>query len=493
MSRVVVIGAGIGGLASAVLLANRGLLVTVVEKNATVGGKMNRVISNGYTFDTGPSLLTMPFLLEQLFDECGQVFDDFLQIEELDPLCRYTYSDGTTFDNYSDRKKSVQEIATFAPSDTENYLKFLDRAEQIYNKTADAFLFNPLYSFGDFLKVNPLKFLGIDAFSTVAHKVDDTVNSPYLRQFFKRFTTYNGSSPFRAPATLNVIPHVELNQGGYYVRGGLYRIAEALYELAIKLGVDFTFSSEVNSITIENKKVKQIVLKTGSVIACDLLFSNSDATETLVKLLPDGTISQRKKEKQKNIEPSCSGFVLLLGCNRKWENLIHHNIFFSSNYEQEFADIFERKMLPDEPTIYVANSSFTDTHHAPENASNLFVLVNAPYLHNSQNWEEITPNYANKIIDILQKSGLEKLRESIEFQQIITPEDFYAKYRSNKGSIYGTSSNDKFSAFLRPRNKSREIDNLYLVGGSTHPGGGIPLVLQSAFNAVTLFDRDRRN
>lgn len=490
MKHAVIIGAGIGGLASAALLANRGCKVTVLEKNSAVGGKMNQIIENGYRFDTGPSLLTMPFLLENLFRECGKNLEDYLAYEELEPLCRYFYPDGTIFDNFADRKKTEAQIAQFAPEDRKNYSKFLDRSEEIYNKTADAFLFNPLFNAKDLLKVNPLKFLDIDAFSTVSTKVDQHVSSPHLRQFFKRFTTYNGSSPYKAPATLNVIPHVELNQGGYYVKGGLYKIAEVLYELAESLGVSFEFNTEVESIDVKFNEAVSVILKDKTELSCDLIFSNSDATETIIQLLPDNAISKSKKKKQENIEPSCSGFVLMLGCKNKWENLKHHNIFFSSDYEKEFKDIFEDQKLPDDPTIYVANTSYSDTDHAPKNSSNLFILINAPYLSDDQNWESLSIHYPEFITNELEKRGLDDLRDSIEYQKVITPEDFYDLYKSNRGSIYGTSSNNKFAAFVRPRNKLRGLKNLYLVGGSTHPGGGIPLVVQSAFNAVALLDRE---
>ncbi|MCC5941096.1 MAG: phytoene desaturase, partial [Balneolaceae bacterium] len=230
-------------------------------------------------------------------------------------------------------------------------------------------------------------------------------------------------------------------------------------------------------------------LDDGTTLKCDLLFSNSDATETIVKLLPDQSISKRTKSRQQNIEPSCSGFVLILGCKKRWADLKHHNIYFSSNYRKEFTDIFENKKLPEDPTIYVANTSYSDSEHAPDNASNLFILINAPYLSETQDWDNISSSYSNFIIHELEKRGLKGLSDSIDFQKVITPMDFYAQYRSNKGSIYGTSSNNKFSAFIRPRNKMRKFKNLYLVGGSTHPGGGIPLVVQSAFNAVELLDR----
>jgi len=329
--------------------------------------------------------------------------------------------------------------------------------------------------------------LGIDAFTTVSKRVDSYFESPYLQQFFKRFTTYNGSSPYQAPATLNVIPHIELNEGGYYIKGGLYRVAECLHDLATSLGASIEYNSKVDRIHVLEGKIKGVETESGELLECDLVVANSDASETILNLIDDFSISAKRKEKQQDLEPSCSGFVMLLGIDKQYEQLIHHNIFFSADYELEFKQIFEDKIMPDDPTIYIANTSYTDKDHAPENSSNLFVLVNAPYLSDSYDWSD--SKYGDKVIRELQNRGLSNLSEHITYRKEINPQDFYDQYLSNKGSIYGTSSNDKFSAFLRPRNKSREIEGLYFVGGSTHPGGGIPLVIQSAVNAVELIGR----
>ena len=490
MKKAIVIGAGIGGLSTACLLAREGYNVTLYEKNSTPGGKMQERFIDGYRFDTGPSLLTMPFLLKKLFEQCEKNISDYLELIEPEPLCRYFYPDGIIFDNFTELEKNKEQIRKFAPEDVSAYENFLRYSEKLYQRTANAFIFNPLYSFNDLKNLNLFNLLRINAFTTVSKKIDRSVSSSHLRKFFKRFTTYNGSSPFQAPATLNVIPHVELNMGGFYVKGGLYEIVRALHTLAEDLGVTFRFNETVTSIQTRNGRVTGLTCKNKEAENADIVVANSDATDTLLNLIPDDVLSSSKKKRQKKIEPSGSGFVMLLGCRKKWQSLKHHNIFFSSDYKTEFQQIFIEKRLPEDPTIYIANTSFTDPGDAPSGSSNLFVLINAPHVNNNQNWSEIKEEYSQFLISDLEKRGLNGLENSLEFVETITPLDFLKKYRSNSGSIYGTSSNSKFSAFLRPRNKLRALENLYLVGGSTHPGGGIPLVVQSAFNALALINRN---
>lgn len=484
---IIIIGAGIGGLSAGCLLAKQGHEVTILEKNDSVGGKMNEITADGFRFDTGPSLFTMPYILDGLLQECETSLAKELDLVPLDINCRYFFQDGMQFDNYSDRAQMLKEVRRIAPDDEQAYLKFLKYAKSLDKKTRDAFVLNPLYNFSDLKNLNLFSFFGIDAFTTVSKRVDSRFSSPYLRQFFKRFTTYNGSSPFQAPATLNVIPHIELNEGGYYIKGGLYRVPECLRNLAESLGVNIEYNSKVDRIHVLDEKIKGVETAAGTLMECDLVVANSDDSETILNLIDDQSISAKRKEKQEKLEPSCSGFVMLLGTDKQYEQLIHHNIFFSANYELEFKQIFQEKVMPDDPTIYIANTSFTDTEHAPEGASNFFVLVNTPYLSDSYDWN--VSEYGDKVISELESRGLKGLSGHIKFRKEITPKDFYDKYLSNKGSIYGTSSNNKFSAFLRPRNKSREIEGLYFVGGSTHPGGGIPLVIQSAINAVELIER----
>lgn len=487
-----IIGAGIAGLCSAALMARKGHYVEIFEANATSGGKMSEFISGEYRFDTGPSLFTMPFILESIFDSCGKKLSDYISYESLAPLCRYIYPDGTRFDNFTDVAKTLESIREIAPNDEENYVRFLGKSATIYQRTAQAFLFNPLVDTLDLKALKWFDLLKINAFSTVSDVVEKSFESSYLKYFFKRFATYNGSSPFKAPATLNVIPYVELCQGGYYIKGGLFSLAKALEKLCLELGVVFHYSSAVSEIVVKNKKAIGIKLQsnTEKLLKADVIISNSDSIITYTQLLSDSVISQSEKKRFKSVEPSSSGFVLMLGVNRTYSLLKHHTLFFSSDYKKEFDTIFLDKKPAQDPTIYIANTSFSDSNHAPEGHSNLFILVNTPFTHSGINWETEKENYAELIIKKLKANGLVDLEKHIVTKEIITPSDFETRFKSNKGSIYGISSNSRYAAFLRPRNRSPFAKNLYLVGGGTHPGGGIPLVSLSAKHAVELIERD---
>ncbi|MDX1585147.1 MAG: phytoene desaturase family protein, partial [Balneolaceae bacterium] len=410
-----VVGAGLGGLAISCLLAAKGHRVAVFEKNEAAGGKINRVKTEAFRFDTGPSLLTMPFILEELFQQCGVRLEDFLKLKPVEPICRYFYKDGTIFTSYQDLEKTLDEISQIAPTDVDSYIKFLDYSSDLYNRTKNAFLFNPLYGLKDLGNLNLLDFFRIDAFRTVSERVDDYFRSPYLRKFFKRFTTYNGSSPYQAPATLNVIPHVELSLGGYYVEGGMYGIVSALQRLATELGVEFHYNTAITQIEIKNKQVQAVVDDQDNRYSTDLVVSNSDAAETYLRLLNEQAIPKTKKENIEQLEPSCSGFVLLLGINRQYNQLSHHNIFFSEDYQSEFEQIFREKVMPEDPTIYIADTSVSDPDHAPDDGSNLFILVNAPYLSDHYDWDKHSESYADFIISELEQRGLHSLKESIVY------------------------------------------------------------------------------
>lgn len=476
-----------GGLAAACRLARAGFDVTVLEKNRRVGGKVNFVEAGGFKFDTGASLVTMKHVFEDLFDFCGRSIKDYLEFERLDPICRYFWTDGTRFDARETLAETRAGIERLAPEDTAGFEKFLADARRKYEIAEKTFLARSLNELPGLLRPKYLPdLLKISTLTTLDRHTARYFSSPKLRQLFNRYATYNGSSPYKTPATFALIPFVEFGLGAWYVRGGIYKIPAALEKLATGLGVEFKFNSPVEEILVENQRAEGVRLSGGEVLDGDIIVCNADAVEVYRNLIKRSERKIYTDKKLAKIEPSCSGFVLLLGTDRKFDRLAHHNIFFSADYRAEFKAIFEEKRPAAAPTIYICATSRTDETQAPAGGENLFVLINAPYTSGRTVWEKEREDYRELIIKMLEGFGLEGLEKSIRFEQLITPADFEQKYRANRGSIYGVSSNGILSAFMRVPNMARDIRNLYFVGGTTHPGGGMPLVLLSGKMACDL-------
>jgi phytoene desaturase len=479
MKRIVVVGAGLGGLSAAIRLAREGFAVTVLEKNERVGGKMNIWKEAGYTFDTGPTLLTMPFVIRDLFESAGERMEDYIELVPLDPICRYVFPDGSRLDASSDIPEMENTLNRMRPGEGTAFRTFLNHGKRIYDAAAGPFLFTGFGSMGLRGTIGYLRFLPsvfrIDAFRTLDRAVRAAFKDERARQMMNRFATYNGSSPYRVPATLAIIPYVEFAMGGWYVRGGMYGLARALEKLAAGLGVLIRTSSPVAGIDVRDGAASGVRLASGEEVRADAVISNVDAFHTGRELLrgPEGSGLRRERE------PSLSGFVMMLGVRRELPQLAHHNVFFSADYRKEFSALFGAQTPADDPTIYVSVSARTDPSHAPAGGSNLFVLVNAPAISGKYDWEKRSGEYRNLVLARLASKGFPGLERAIETERVITPLDFERQYGAYRGGIYGTSSNGMFSAFLRPPNKPDRPKRLYLAGGSSHPGGGIPLVLLS--------------
>ncbi len=491
---VVIVGAGLGGLAVALRLRARGFSVTLLEKNDRVGGKLNLVERDGYRFDTGPSLMTMPDVLRDLFAVAGERMEDHLTLESLEPLCRYDWPDGTHLDASSTLPRMVAELERVAPRDVAGYFRFLSYGADLYTATAETFLFNDFRDLRKLWKsITPHLLRQLPRMATtktVADKVQEFFTSPHLQQLFNRFATYNGSSPYRAQATFCLIPYVEFGIGGWYVKGGMYRIAEALEAVARKNGVQLRTGASVAEILVANGKTGGVRLESGETIAAEVVIANADSLYTYSSLIGRENRKIFTDRKIARIEPSCSGFIVLLGTRKKFDRLAHHNIFFSRDYPKEFTDIFDRLQPAQDPTIYVCSTSRSDPEMAPPGCENLFVMVNAPATSPAFDWDDIAADYRNLIVKRLEEFGLDGLSDSVEVEEIITPKRFTGWFNAWRGSIYGLSSNSLTSAFLRPPIRARDIRGLYFAGGSTHPGGGIPLVLLSGKIAAEAVETD---
>ncbi len=352
MAPVVIIGGGIGGLSAAIHLAAAGRRVILLEQNAAVGGKMGQVRADGFRWDTGPSVITMRHVFEDLFAAAGRRMDDYLALEPVDPLTRYFYPDGTVLDATRDLPRMTGQIAALDARDVAGYRAYLDYAARLHRITGPVFIYDQPPRLRSLLHVSPLDVLRVDGLRTMDRAIRGFVHSPHLRQLLGRFATYVGASPYRAPATLNVIGHVELKGGVWYPRGGVYGIAAALVRLAGELGVDIRTETRVEALNVAGGRVRGVALADGSRIAAQAVIANLDVATVYERLLPAGAANRRRVGHLLKAEPSCSGFILLLGVRGSFPRLAHHNIFFSGDYRREFDEIFRQGIPPTEPTVY---------------------------------------------------------------------------------------------------------------------------------------------
>ena len=491
---VVVIGAGMGGLAAAIRLAARGACVTVVEQGPRPGGKLNQWTCDGWRFDTGPSLLTMPWTLRDLFADAGCGLDDFLTLDPVDPVCRYTFADGATLDLTTDSARMAANIEALSPRDVPAFFRFLAYTGDLYATAAEPFLHYPmqrgriarernnLFRFG----VRPRDLAKVASLRSVHGTVQRFFHDPRLRQVFDRYATYNGSSPYNAPAALCLIPFVEFSTGAWHPRGGMYRIAAAMTALAERLGVSLRLDAPVATITHRNGRATGVRLVSGEEIAADAVIANVDVLTTYERLLDvdlPGVWTARDALRKR--EPSYSAFLLLLGTRRRLPELPHHSIFFSEDYRAEFADIRARRVPPTDPTIYICRATATDPSTAPPDCDNLFVMVNVPALDGRTEWRTFAPHYRDQVLRVLRRRGVD-IAPEIAVEAVWTPETIMHEYGAQRGAIYGFASNSRGAAFLRPPNQSPVLPGLYFAGGSTHPGGGVPLALLSGKIAADL-------
>lgn len=492
MSHIVTIGAGLGGIATAVRLAANGHRVTLLEKNALPGGKMHLVEAGGFRFDTGPSLVTLPGVVADTFRAAGRRVEDYLTFKPLDPICRYRFADGSGLDVSPNLPRLVSEVGNLSPQDVTGLFRFLAYARTLFERAGPMFLLRERPRLRDLLGRRALDALRIDAHISMHRAVRRYFKDERLVQLFDRYATYNGSSPFKAPATLSMIPYIEIAGGGWYIQGGLYRLVEALMRVAEELDVNFQPECEVAEILVQPRsgfrqaRVSGVRFKGGGALSADAVVVNADPMYAYPALVPEDYHDRRLLARMEGLEPSCSGFVLLLGVRGDYPALAHHNIFFNSRYESEFEHIFDKREPAPDPAIYVVCASRSDPTQAPPGHLNLFVLVNAPALTDEADWSAWRGPYRDLILSRLEHAGLTGLRDRIVYEQVITPSDFEERYHAWRGSIYGLSSNSRRTAFLRPPNRAPGLSNLYFVGGSVHPGGGIPLVLLSARLAARL-------
>jgi phytoene desaturase len=478
MTKAIVIGAGIGGLATAIRLAKKGYAVEVFEANDYVGGKLSTFTLGDYRFDAGPSLFTMPQFVDDLFTLCGENPTDFFQYNRKEVACHYFWKDGKRLTAYGDTERFVKEVEAELAVPAATLKRYLTRAKKKFDRTRTLFLESSLHKWQTYLRKETL--IGIANY--FSFEIDTSLNDvntrqlkePHLVQFYNRFATYNGSNPYKTPGMMTLVQHLEQHYGTYIPKKGMGEISASLYALAKRMGVGFHLSSPVTEILVENKKAVGVCVKETKHLA-DLVVSNMDVVPTYRKLLPN----QTHPEKVLSQERSSSAVIFYWGVGKSFSQLDLHNIFFSDDYAAEFAAIFNTKTLYHDPTIYVNITSKDVPADAPEGKENWFVMINAPH-DTGQDWKAIAEQLREWVIAKLNRNLETDIAPLIEEEWVMTPDIIAQRTQSYLGALYGASSNDKMAAFLRHPNFSREISNMYFCGGSVHPGGGIPLCLLSA-------------
>ncbi|MFZ9661069.1 MAG: 1-hydroxycarotenoid 3,4-desaturase CrtD [Chitinophagaceae bacterium] len=473
-----VIGSGMGGIAVAIRLAVKGHDVTVFERSSFPGGKLGLLESKGYRFDTGPSLFTQPQNIEEIFQIANEPLEDFFQYESVPIANKYFFENGKVINAYTDAKKLSQELKDVVDENPEAIVHFLRESEKMYQDIGVIFLEHSLHLSGTWLhrriipaiKSTRLRYLlkSMNEHHVQSFKSKETV------QIFNRFATYNGSNPYKAPSMLSMIPHLEQNQGTFYPKGGMISIPDALYRLALKKGVRFEFNSEVTEILHANGVVKGISVN-GINHFSDNVISNADVYYVYKNLLKN----EKAASKVLKQERSSSAMIFYWGIKSAFPELHLHNIFFTSNYQEEFKCLFEKGTLYHDPTIYINITSKMEKGHAPDGKENWFVMINAP-ADKGHTWEALQKEARSNILQKLSRILGRDISGEIETEFVLHPRGIQDQTLSHMGSLYGTSSNSIWAAFLRHPNFKSSIKGLYFTGGSVHPGGGIPLCLKSA-------------
>lgn len=472
-----VIGAGIGGIAAAIRLRLKGYEVDIFEKNGFAGGKLSEINADGYRFDAGPSLFTLPMLVDELFLLAGKNPEDYLKYHKLDIICKYFYEDGTVINAYQNVHHFAEELVEKTAVTRKNVDRFLKQSRILYELTSDVFIFKTFHKLRTFYSKQFLKALlqsyRLKATTTMHKDISRYFKDERVVQLFDRYATYNGSNPYTAPGTLNVIPHLEHNIGAFFPENGMYQITSSLQALAKDLGIRFHFNSEVTKVKQAAGKIEGITVE-GGMHQTNLVVSDID----IVKFY-DLLEGERIKKRFLNEEKSTSALIFYWGVNKGFPELELHNILFSKDYETEFHHLFNRKTVYDDPTVYIFISAKKVGADAPPGAENWFVMINAPE-NVGQDWDD-TINRMRMFIQQKIKRILNiDIKNNIVTERVIDPRVIESRTSSFHGSLYGSSSNSKFAAFTRHPNFSRKCKGLYFVGGSVHPGGGIPLCLASA-------------
>ena len=499
MHPVGVVGAGLGGLAAACTLAARGHRVILFDKNDWLGGKAAVLEEDGFRFDMGPTILTVPKVLARIFKEAGRDIHAAMDLRRLDPQWRCFFDDGTQLDLHENTDTMSAELDRFSPGNSAGYRDFLGLSEHLHGVSDRFFFWRSVEDVRDTMDLKKnldlatLKdVLSLRMGASVAGTIRRRVPDARVSQMLDHFVQYVGSSPYNSPAVLCSIAHMQTDEGVWYPMGGTRAVPAALQSLAEDLGVDIRPSTGIRRILSERGRTTGVETESGEVVTLSAVVSNMDSIRTYRELV--GGDAARSFGKRWKREPACSGVVLYLGLDRAYDHLAHHDFVFSRDPEEEFDWIYRRGEPAPDPSCYIAAPSRTEPGVAPPGGEALYVLVHTPYLRPHHDWQAMFPAYRRVILDKLARcAGLGDLEQRIVFERHLTPADIHERYRVLNGAIYGLASHGKFFGAFKPGNRSRDLGGLYLAGGAAHPGPGMPMVLMSGWIAADSLDQDTRS
>lgn len=480
--RVLIVGAGLGALSAAIYLRTEGYEVEIFEKNDKIGGKLNILKKEGFKFDLGPSIFTMPHIFSELFEKANKDMNDYFTLKRVYPHWRNFFEDGKTIDLIPFTEKSKFRVTNVSEKDKRQLEEFLTYSKTLYDITEAGYFSKGLDSVMENIREYGVVSLikDLNAYSSMDSQVRKHIDNPYLIDIMNFFIKYVGSSPYNAPALLNLLPYIQYEFGLWYVEGGMYNLACGFEKLLDELGVIVNLNSEVRVLTKDKKKVTAIKTTDGREVKGDIVISNMEVIPAYKELLGEDEHFLKKLEK---FEPTCSGLVIHIALKEKYPQLAHHNFFYSNDTKEHFESVFDKLELPKDPTLYVVAPTRTDPTQAPKGMDNLKILPHIPHLTplvKREDYRELKENIYLK----LERMGLKNLRENIIFEEILDPFDIREMYYSNKGSIYGVVSDKRKNLALKAPKKSTEYRNLYFVGGSVNPGGGMPMVTLSGINTA---------
>lgn len=477
--KVVVVGSGFGGISAAVRLQTAGYQVTLVEARSQLGGRAQVFRRDGYTFDGGPTVITAPFLIEELFTNAGRRMEDYVRMVPVDPFYRIEFHDGRHFDYTGDAAEMEKRVAAFSPGDVEGYRRMLLKARAVFDKGFTELADQPFSKFWDMIRIAP-DLLRLDSHKTVYQFVSTYIQDPLLRRVFSFHPLLVGGNPFQTTSIYALIQHLEREWGVHYAIGGTGAVIDGLARLLSGMGGKIRLNAPVRSIVVNEGRAIGVELNSGERIIADAVVSNVDGPNTYRKLLGHHARSRNTNQRMESMRYSMGLFVLYFGTRVRYSEIKHHTIILSERYRELLHDIFNRKVLSEDFSIYLHRPTATDPNMAPEGCDAFYALVPVPNLQSGTDWTVEGPRLRDRLLDFLERHNMPGLRRNLATDLFLTPLDFEQSLNSYAGAGFSLEPVFTQSAWFRLHNESEDVRNLFLVGAGTHPGAGIPGVLSSA-------------